>query len=55
MIPYEVVYGQQTPSIISYILDTSKVQEVETLLHNHKLTLATLKDNVAMAQNHMKQ
>ena len=55
MTPYEAVYGQQLPSITSYLPGTSKVQVVETLLHNHQLTLATLKANLAMAQNRMKQ
>ena len=55
MTPYEVVYGQKPPSFVSYLLGTSKYQVVETLLHNCQLTLATLKDNLAMTQNRMKQ
>ena len=55
MTPYEIVYGQKPPSIIYYIPSTSKVQEVDTLLQNRQLTLATLKDNLAMAQNHIKK
>ena len=55
MEPYEVFYGQQPPSFFSYLPSISKVQEVETLIHNHQLTLVTLKDNLAMAENCMKQ
>jgi hypothetical protein len=53
--PYEAVYGQQLPSIVSYLPQTFKVQVVESLLHNLQLTLATLKDNLAIAKNCMKQ
>ena len=55
MTPYEVVYGQQPPSLTSYLPGTSQVQEVETLPQQREWTLATLKDNLAMAQNRMKQ
>ena len=55
MTPYEVVYGKQTPSLTSYLLGTSKVQVVKTLLQNRQWTLAVLKDNLPMDQNRMKQ
>jgi len=55
MTPYEAVYGQQPLSVISYLPGTSKVQEVDRLLQSCATTLATLKDNLAMAQNSMKQ
>ena len=55
MTTYETVYGKQPPSLTSYLLETFKVQEVETLLQWRDWTLATLKDNLAMAQNCMKQ
>ena len=54
MTPYETIYGKNPPSITSYLLGTSKVHEVETLLQNRKWTLETLKDNLAMDKNHMK-
>ena len=54
MTPYKAIYGKQPPSLTSYLAGTSKVQEVETLLKNHEWTLASLKDNIAMAQNLMK-
>jgi len=52
--PYEVVYGQQPPRIIFYLLGTSKVQVVDSLLEIRDGTLAYFKDNLEMAQNHMK-
>ena len=55
MTPYEAVHGKQPLSLTSYVLRTSKVQVVETHLQNREWTLATLKDNIAMAQNCMKQ
>ena len=55
MTPYEIVHGKQPPSITSSLLGTSKVQVVESLLHNHQLSLVALKANLVMAQNHMKQ
>jgi hypothetical protein len=55
MTPYEVVYGQNPPSMVSYLLGTSKVQVVDHMLHTREAILCTLKDNLVMAQNHMKQ
>ena len=54
MTPYEAVYGKQPPSLTSYLPGTSKVQAMETFLQNYQWTLVVLKDNLAMAQNHMK-
>ena len=55
MTPYEVVYGKQHHSLTSYLLGTSKVRELESLLQHREWILANLKDNLAMAQNDMKQ
>ena len=55
MTPYEAVYGQQPPSLTSYLLGTSKVQVVENILQQREWTLVTLKDNLARAQNCMKK
>ena len=52
---YEVVYGKKYPSIKSYLTSTSKVQKVETILQNRDCTLENLKDNLSVAQNHMKK
>ena len=55
MTPYEAIYGKQSPSLTTYLQGTSKVHVVDTLLQNHEWTFATPKDNLSMAQNHMKQ
>ena len=55
MTPYGEVYGKQPPSLTSYLQGPSKVQVVETLRQQRDWTLVTLKDNLAMAQNRMKQ
>ena len=36
MTPYEVLYGQQLPSVVSYLLGTSKVNVVDNLLQNRE-------------------
>jgi hypothetical protein len=55
MIPFEVVYGQHPSTLTIYILGTSKVQSIDTILQGRTTTLAALKDNLHMAQNRMKQ
>ena len=55
MMPYEEIYGQQPCSVVSYLLGTSKVNVMDMLLQNWETTLVTLKENLEMAQNHMKQ
>lgn len=55
MTPYEVFYGHQPPSFISYLPCTSKVQAMDSLLQSCDFTLAALKYNLAMAQNCMKK
>jgi hypothetical protein len=55
MTPFEVVYGQKPPSVLSYLLGTSKVQAVDQTLTVREDILCTLKENLFMAQNHMKQ
>jgi hypothetical protein len=55
MIPFEVVYGQKPPSVLSYLPGTSKVQAVDQTLTVLEDILHTLKENLVMAQNHMKQ
>ena len=53
--PYEAIYGQQSPFVFSYLLDTSKVNVVDNFLQNQEATFATLKENLEMSQNCMKQ
>jgi hypothetical protein len=55
MTPFEVVYGQKPPSVLSYLPGTSKVQAVDQTLTVREDILHTLKENLVMAQNCMKQ
>jgi hypothetical protein len=55
MNPFEEVYGQNTPSILSYFPGVSKVQEVDQTLIVREAILRTLKENSVMAQNRIKQ
>ena len=40
---YEEVYGQQSPSLVSYLSSTSKVNVVDSFLEIQEATLAILK------------
>jgi hypothetical protein len=53
--PFEVVYGQKPPSVLSYLLGASKVQVVDQTLTAREAILHTLKENLFMVQNRMKQ
>jgi hypothetical protein len=55
MTPYETMYGQQPPIVTSYLLETSKVHDIENLLQGRAVTLVALKENLHMVQNSMKQ
>jgi hypothetical protein len=55
MTPFEVVYGQKPPSVLSYMPGVSKVQAVDQTLTVRKAILCTLKENLVMDQNRMKQ
>jgi hypothetical protein len=55
MTPFEVVYGHKPPSVLSYLSGTSKVQAVDQTLTVQEDILCTLKENLVMAQNRMKQ
>ena len=48
------LYGYHPPSITSYLKEKSKVQAVEDYIENQQQILQILKDNLTMAQNHMK-
>ncbi|MCZ2221969.1 hypothetical protein NUW87_11470, partial [Corynebacterium pilbarense] len=48
-------YEQNPPSVLSYFLGVSKVQAVDQTLTVREAILHTLKENLVMAQNHMKQ
>ena len=55
MTPFEVVYGKYPPSLISYLPGVSKVQVVDQTLTVGEAILHTLKENLVMAWNRMKQ
>lgn len=53
-IPFELVYGRQPPSLLSYIPGTSKVQMVEDTLIQRDRVIAELRDRLMVAQNKTK-
>jgi hypothetical protein len=55
MTPFEAVYGHKPPSIISYLPGVSKVQVGDQTLTVREDILCTLKENLFIAQNRMKQ
>jgi hypothetical protein len=55
MTPFDVVYGHKPPLVLSYLSGTSKVQAVDQTLTVREDILRTLKENLVMAQNCMKQ
>jgi hypothetical protein len=55
MTPFEAVYGHKPPSVLSYLPCASKVQAVDLTLTTREAIFRTLKENLVMAQNHMKQ
>jgi hypothetical protein len=55
MTAFEAVYGHKPPSVLSYLPSVSKVQAVDQTLIVREAILCTLKENLVMAQNHMKQ
>jgi hypothetical protein len=54
MTPFEVVYGQNPPLVLSFMSGVSKVQKTYQNIIVCMETLCTLKENLVMAQNHMK-
>jgi hypothetical protein len=55
MTHFEEIYGQNPPSILSYMLGVSKVEEVDQMITVQEYILHTIKDNLAMSQNHLKK
>jgi hypothetical protein len=55
MTPFEAVYGQNPPSVLSYLPGVSKVQAVDQMLTIREAILHTLKENLVMAHNPMKK
>lgn len=52
--PFEVVYGQPPPTLLSYIPGTTKVQAVDDLLCNRDKILSDLCQNLTIARDRMK-
>jgi hypothetical protein len=55
MTPFMALYGYHPPSITSSLKEKDKVQAVEDHIEHQQQVLQILKDNLTMAQNHMKQ
>ena len=55
MTHFEEVYGQNPPSVLSYMPGVSKVQAIDQTLTIHEVIFQTLKENLVMAHNRMKQ
>jgi hypothetical protein len=53
--PFIALYGYLPPSITSSQKEKSKVQVVEDHIEHQQQVLQLLKENLTMAQNHMKQ
>jgi hypothetical protein len=52
---FEPVYGQNPPSVLSYLPGVLKVPMVDQMLTVQEAIIHTLKENLVMAQNCMKQ
>jgi hypothetical protein len=55
MTPFEAIYGQNPPSVLSYLPCVLKVQVVDQMLTAREDILHTLKENLVMSQNCIKQ
>lgn len=52
--PYEIVYGQPSPSHVTYSALNSSLDLVDRSLHQKEATINLLKHHLSMAQNKMK-
>lgn len=52
--PFEVVYGKSPPSIPQYLLGTSQIEAVDSILSSRHAMLELLKQRLTKAQNAMK-
>ena len=55
MTPFEAVYGENPPPVLSYLPGVLKVQVVDQTLTIREVILHTLKENLVMEHNYMKQ
>ena len=51
MAPFMALYGYEAPSFLDFLLGDSRVPCAAELLQESKDIVATLKDNIARAQN----
>ncbi|KAL4025181.1 hypothetical protein IC575_013559 [Cucumis melo] len=54
MTPFQVVYGRQPPTLLSYGSTLSKNSTVEEMLQERDLVLASLREHLRLAQEQMK-
>ena len=52
--PFEALYGFPPPKLQAYILGTTRVDALDTLLSQRQVMLDTLKGNLIVAQDRMK-
>ena len=55
MTPYEASYGTKPLSVASYLRGSSNIHAMDSTLHTKSTILYTVKDNLSMSQNRMKQ
>lgn len=55
MSPFQALYGQQPPTIPTYVSGTTSVQAVDEALTVRDALLQRLKENLTQARNRMKQ
>ena len=55
MTPFLALYGYHPPSITSSLMVQTKVRDVKEHIQHQQQVLASLKENLALAQNRMKQ
>ena len=54
MTPFMALYGYEAPSFLDLLLGDSRVPRAGELLQESKDIVATLRDNIARAQNQQK-
>ena len=54
MPPYEAVYGHVPPTLLDYTAGASSIAAVDNLLVDRTTILKTLKENIAQAQNRIR-
>ena len=55
MTPFQALYGYEPPNWKELVLNNTNVLEVRNQLEKSQKTIELLKDNLVMAQNHMRK